>query len=96
MGKVFKFFTLLLTCVFISLSASADIKVSVGDMTCESCANTIKKGFAKVSEIESCEVDVDGGLVTLKVKAKKEITDEKIKSTIEHYGYTVKGIKRDS
>jgi copper chaperone CopZ len=93
--NLFKILVFCFASLLLSATSIADVKVSVGDMTCESCANTIKKGFAKVTEVESCEVDVDKGLVTLKEKANKKVSDETIKKTIEHYGYTLKGIKRE-
>jgi copper chaperone CopZ len=89
--------------VFIALGCSSDSKVdantvasiSIDGMTCEvGCAAYIQKTLAKTKGIESCEVDFENNLATVKFD-NTIINDEEIVDIIESLNegqYSVEGV----
>lgn len=96
-----KTFILLLS-IFLSsinfLSAAEDnydITIHVKGLVCDFCARSVEKTFSKTNEVESIKVDLDNGLIGLKLKDGGKLTDEKIKELIKANGYALESIQRN-
>ena len=96
-----KTFILLLS-IFLSsinfLSAAEDnydITIHVKGLVCDFCARSVEKTFSKTNEVESIKVDLDNGLIGLKLKDGGKLTDEKIKELIKANGYALESIERN-
>lgn len=93
---------ILLLSIFLSsinfLSAAEDnydITIDVKGLVCDFCARSVEKTFSKTNEVESIKVDLDNGLIGLKLKDGGKLTDEKIKELIKANGYALESIQRN-
>lgn len=57
-------------------------KIEVQNLKCGGCANTIKNGLSKLTQVSSVEVDHENGFVTVELNSEEElhfVTDKLIK-----------------
>ncbi|WP_340694616.1 molybdenum cofactor guanylyltransferase MobA [Hydrogenobacter thermophilus] len=64
-------------------------KLKVSGMTCEHCANTVKKALFALEGVSEVNVDLQKGEV--EVVTQKDVPFESFKSAIEEWGYKVLG-----
>ncbi|MGE4107352.1 MAG: heavy-metal-associated domain-containing protein [Bacteriovoracia bacterium] len=67
--------------------------IIVDGMTCASCARSIERQFKKFPEVESVDISIRSGEVTLKYTDSKVLTPEQIKRAVQDAGYSVKAIE---
>jgi copper chaperone CopZ len=63
-------------------------------MVCDFCARSVEKTFGSTKVVESINVDLDNGVIELKLKEGETLTDEKIKKLIKANGYALESIER--
>ena len=80
---------------FLSADESYDIKIHVKGMVCDFCARSVEKTFSSTKVVESVNVDLDLGVIELKLKEGKTLSDEKIKKLIKANGYALESIERN-
>lgn len=77
-----------------SVSAWAGEKqLTVEKMTCENCAQSIKKELAKIAGIQKTEVNVEKKKVSVTFDDATGFNESKVKERIEFLGYKVTEIK---
>lgn len=64
-----------------------DVTMTVSDMACEGCVESVREAVEGVSGVESVEVSLDRGVV--RVRAGEETTDRALETAVEDAGYTV-------
>jgi copper chaperone len=62
--------------------------ISVENLKCSGCANTITKGLEKIQGVNNIGVDIDKGLVSFEAEA--PLYDEVVKK-LDHLGYPISG-----
>lgn len=62
-------------------------EVKVEGMSCAGCANTVKKRFAGLPNVESVEMDLDNNQATL--ESSKRVSDEELQEALEGTNYSV-------
>ncbi len=67
--------------------------IQVEGMTCASCASAIENELRTFSEIDSVEISIKSGQVTLKYKEDKTLRPDQIRTAIQKAGYRVKVIE---
>jgi copper chaperone CopZ len=78
----------------LSAEESYDITIHVKGMVCDFCARSVEKTFGSTKVVESINVDLDNGVIELKLKEGETLTDEKIKKLIKANGYALESIER--
>ena len=63
-------------------------------MVCDFCAQSVEKTFGSTKVVESINVDLDKGVIELKLKEGETLTDKKIKKLIKANGYALESIER--
>lgn len=62
-------------------------EVKVEGMSCAGCANTVKKRFTGLPNVESVEMDLDNNQATL--ESSKRVSDEELQEALEGTNYSV-------
>lgn len=70
------------------------ITVSVEGMHCINCVMALTETFEKQDAVQSVDITLENGLVTLETKDDMIFTDKTIRDLITRSGYEVTGIKR--
>ena len=70
------------------MSAEADRTYTVEGMTCGHCRSAVIDEVAEVSGVESVEVDLDDGTLTVRGD---EVRDDAIRGAVEEAGYRLAG-----
>lgn len=78
-----------------SIAFGKSIRVKVNGMVCAFCAQGITKKFKAQPQVETVDVKLEDKTVTLTVKEKQDLTDEKIKEILTDSGYSVDAITRE-
>jgi len=78
-----------------SYEESNEIKIHVKGMVCDFCARSVEKTFSSTKVVESVNVDLDLGVIKLKLKEGETLSDEKIKKLIKANGYALESIERN-
>ena len=74
-----------------------ELQVRVEGMTCSSCARRLNLLFSAQPAVSSVTVDLDAGLLLLRLKRGKTLPETTIQKLIEEAGYTFVGIaEKDS
>ena len=60
---------------------------AVRGMTCGHCASAVTEEITKIASVTEVEVDVAGGLVT--VRSSSPVSDEAVAEAVEEAGYEV-------
>lgn len=63
------------------------IKIKADNIKCDGCANTIKNGLSELPEIESVEVNIETGEVTVTAS---DIDQTTIEQKLSELGYPTK------
>ena len=71
-----------------------NIDVTVKGMVCSFCVQGIEKTFKKESAVETVKVDLKKSMVSLWIKEKNSLSDDRIVSLVKDSGYNVAQIKR--
>lgn len=77
-----------------SEQSSNTIVVHVKGMVCDFCAQSINKVFLKEPGVAAVDINLTTKLVTIRLKPRQNISNEKINELIEWAGYEVKSIQR--
>ncbi|MFN3814328.1 MAG: heavy-metal-associated domain-containing protein [Aquificaceae bacterium] len=64
-------------------------RLRVGGMTCEHCANTVRRALMSIDGVSEVKVDLRSGEV--RILMQKHISEEALKEAIEELGYKVIG-----
>ena len=64
-----------------------DVTLTVSDMACEGCVESVREALEGVSGVESVEVSLDRG--EARVRAGDEAADGALETAVEDAGYTV-------
>jgi copper chaperone CopZ len=93
-----RFLLLAMALVLISVPVwSAEIiHVKVNGMVCDFCAQSVLKVFERNEGVETIDIDLDSGFVTLTMKDGGSISDEEIKKNIDYSGYGFVSIERET
>lgn len=70
-----------------------DIVVGVDGLACPFCAYGIEKKMKKLDGVENIYVNIDEGVVDLKLKKGATLAEEKIKKAVKDAGFTVRSLK---
>lgn len=73
---------------------SQNITVKVKGLFCDLCRVKMQKSFKKNKAVQAVSVNLDSGIVQLKLKAGGSISDAAIKKIVIDTGYTPVSIKR--
>lgn len=73
---------------------SQNITVKVKGLFCDLCRVKMQKSFKKNKSVQSVSVNLDSGIIKLKLKAGGSISDATIKKIVTDTGYTPISIKR--
>lgn len=73
---------------------SQNITVKVKGLFCDLCRVKMQKSFKKNKAVQAVSVNLDSGIVQLKLKAGGSISDTAIKKIVTDTGYTPVSIKR--
>jgi copper chaperone len=65
-----------------------DKTYTVSGMTCEHCVNAVSSEIGSLAEVESVDVDLASGLVTVSGTG---FTDEQIRAAVDEAGYELAG-----
>lgn len=81
--------------VLANTAAQAEtIVASVNGMVCAICVSGIEKSFKKNPAVETVDVDLENGKVTVDTKAGAKLDDATVTKTIVNAGYAVTEITR--
>ncbi|MDW3095466.1 MAG: heavy-metal-associated domain-containing protein [Gammaproteobacteria bacterium] len=91
--------SLVLFVALILNSAFADhpqgtIKVDIYGLVCDFCAQALEKVFAKEDAVDNIDVNLDDKIVTIHLKARKQLSDKVIRKNIVDAGYNIEEIRR--
>ena len=75
-----------------SLAQSDEVKVRVDGLSCPFCAYGLEKKLNDLDGVESINIDLEEGLVTMQVIDGEKISEEDIKTKIKEAGFTPKEI----
>lgn len=73
---------------------SQNVTVKVKGLFCDLCRVKMQKSFKKNKSVQSVSVNLDSGIVQLKLKVGGSISDAAIKKIVTDTGYTTVSIKR--
>ncbi len=66
--------------------------VYVDGLACPFCANGLHRRFKKFAAVQSVDVNLDKGVMTLQVKKEKSISKKEIKEQIDNAGFILNRI----
>ena len=93
MKHAVKIFIILFTIgISTSLAQSDEVKVRVDGLSCPFCAYGLEKKLNDLDGVESINIDLEEGLVTMQVIDGEKISEEDIKTKIKEAGFTPKEI----
>jgi copper chaperone CopZ len=64
------------------------IEVSMKDMNCASCSESLGKAFEKMRGVQHVEVAIEKGTVVLELADKNRVTLEQVWDTVKRIGFT--------
>ena len=64
------------------------IEVSMKDMNCASCSDSMGKAFEKIRGVQHVDVSMEKGTVTLELAEKNRVTIEQVWDTVKRIGFT--------
>ena len=70
------------------------IKAEVNGLVCDFCAQALNKVFKKTEQVESVDVDLDNGFVTVTLIEGGVLSDDEVKKLIRKSGYSFVGLER--
>jgi copper chaperone CopZ len=79
---------LLLTVLGTARAEFLRIEVSMKDMNCASCSDSLGKAFEKIRGVQHVDVSMEKGAVTLELAEKNRVTIEQVWDTVKRIGFT--------
>ncbi|MFK7886602.1 MAG: heavy-metal-associated domain-containing protein [Gammaproteobacteria bacterium] len=70
------------------------IVAKVNGLVCDFCAQALKKVFKKEEAVDSLNVDLDAGEVSIALKQGQSLSDERVKKLIRKSGYSLVSTER--
>lgn len=70
-----------------------DVVVGVDGLACPFCAYGLEKKVKKLDGVKATYVDIDKGIVDIKLKEGATLSEENIKKAVADAGFTVREIK---
>jgi copper chaperone CopZ len=64
------------------------IEVSMKDMNCASCSESLGKAFEKMRGVQKVDVSMEKGSVTLELAEKNRVTIDQVWDTVKRIGFT--------
>jgi len=64
------------------------IEVSMKDMNCASCADSLAKAFEKMRGVQRVDVSMEKGTATLELAEQNRVTIEQVWDTVKRIGFT--------
>ena len=91
-----KFLTALTILILSSpaLAAGQKIDIKVLGMVCDFCAQAVWKVFEDYDAVESVDINLDDGLVTVFLKDGQSLSDDELSKAIEYAGYDLVSISK--
>jgi len=71
--------------------SAGDLIYSVAGVSCEHCCTSIENEVGAVAGVESVEVDLERGVVTVRGR---DVNDDAVRAAIDEAGYEVAAIAR--
>lgn len=85
----------LLIAAVLSLAASASAlaceKMKVGGLHCDACKESVEKAFREMPEVETADVDLKSGILSVKYKSGKTLTEQAMKDALKTAGFKGEG-----
>ena len=72
------------------------IHIKVSGLACDSCAHDLQKKLSENSSVEYASVDLDKGLIDIKLKEANQLDDSYLKKILLEAGYNIDNISRES
>lgn len=69
------------------------IEVSMKDMNCASCADSLGKAFEKMRGVQRVDVSMEKGTATLELAEQNRVTIEQVWDTVKRIGFTPRDTK---
>ena len=69
------------------------IKIELPGIVCDCCVQSLEKVFRREDAVKSIKVDLDNMMVTVNLKAGKNLSDEDLKKLVEDAGYNIRRAK---
>ena len=91
-----RIFTLTFLTLFISNTAAFanhKIDIKVNGMVCDFCAQAVWKIFEDYEAVESVDINLDTGTVSIAIKDGQTLSDEDLDKAIQYAGYDLVSIK---
>jgi len=88
---------IIITLLLIPFNAKAKtevIDIKVLGMVCDFCAQSVLKVIEKDETVDTINVDLETGIVSVTMKPDKTLTEEQIEEYIYYSGYTLDDITR--
>lgn len=70
-----------------------DIVVGVDGLACPFCAHGLEKKMNKLEGVEKTYIDINEGIVDIKIKKGATLSEDKIKEAVKAAGFTIRNIK---
>lgn len=71
------------------------IKLKVGGMTCNHCAESVRKGLLELDRVKGVKVDLQSSQVELSVEGDSDIAEDLLRAKIEGLGYEFVGVSSE-
>jgi len=78
----------------LAMASGTEVKIGVNGMVCGFCAQGITKKFKAENAVESVDVKLSEKKVTLILREKQDLPDDRIKQILTDSGFNVQKIER--
>lgn len=75
-------------------AAGTEYRMRVDGLACPYCAYGIEKKFKQIQGVEFFDIDLDRGVVTVKVAAGVELTEPRMMRLFQEAGFTYRGMTK--
>lgn len=75
-------------------AASETVVAKVNGMVCDFCAQAVTKVFKREDAVESVNVDLDNGAITIAMKPGQSLDDARVAELVKKSGYALVAIER--
>jgi len=75
-------------------AAGLEYRMRVDGLACPYCAYGIEKKFKQIQGVEFFDIDLDRGVVTVKVADGVELTEPRMKQLFQDAGFTYRGMTK--
>ena len=92
--KRYLILTLLLLWSLVTFAAETKYIIRVDGMACPYCAYGIEKKLKKIEGVENIDIDLDKGLVLVKVREDVELTEPQLTQLFKDAGFTYRSMTK--